>query len=130
MPVAAFAVVSDGGDNPHVAAVTPTTNVSAETSTTEAPTSKAAIEVLRVVPADPSIGETVTFAGRATHANCGVTVTFGDEASVRLLACRAVCANDLLPTPTTTVDDKTYQHVYRAERNGPADHGPMTGVGS
>ncbi len=74
VPIAAFAVMSDGSDNAKVAVVAPTTNVSAETSTTTAPR---AIEILSVVPAEPSVGETVTFTVRATTPNCGVDTSFG-----------------------------------------------------
>jgi hypothetical protein len=115
IPIAAFAVVSDGGDHQKVAAVAPTTNVSAETSTTAAPSSKAVIEVLSVTPAGPSVGEPVTFTVR-TDANCDVNTDFGDERAVTSSSCTLVCASGPPSTPTTKPNDaglsKSYTHVY------------------
>jgi hypothetical protein len=109
VPVAAFAVVADGGDNPHVAAVAPTTDVPAETSTS------AAIEVLSVVPASPSVGEPVKFVVR-TNSNCDVTANFGDEAA-STAHCALVCSAGAGEPSTTEPRGavfKSYQHVYTA----------------
>jgi plastocyanin len=113
VPIAAFAVMSDG-DSPHVAAVAPTTTVPAATPTTGAPR---AIEVVSVEPAQPRVGDTVTFTVRASAPNCGGITSSLDEPNSSATLCGVSCGEVNTDSPSSTAptdETRSFQHVFTA----------------